>query len=107
MKRKLKARIEYAKFLQDTAREMAKEVQNLRSGDIKQTAEDLDDFVNKVSFQSKYFHINFIILVLYLYFYEPIVILMQVRTGALVSNEEILGFAKLFNDELTLDNISR
>ncbi|KAL1806242.1 hypothetical protein ACET3Z_029310 [Daucus carota] len=77
MKRKLKARIEYAKFLQDTAREMAKEVQNSRSGDIKQTAEDLDDFVNKV------------------------------RTGALVSNEEILGFAKLFNDELTLDNISR
>lgn len=77
MKRKLKARIEYAKFLQDTAREMAKEVQNSRSGDIKQTAEDLDDFVNKV------------------------------RTGALVSNEEILGFAKLFNDEFTLDNISR
>lgn len=52
MKRKLKARIEYAKFLQDTAREMAKEVQNLRSGDIKQTAEDLDDFVNKVRLQS-------------------------------------------------------
>lgn len=77
LKRKLKARIEYAKFLQDTAREMAKEVQNSRSGEIKQTAEDLDEFVNKV------------------------------RTGALVSNEEILGFAKLFNDELTLDNISR
>lgn len=52
MKRKLKARIEYAKFLQDTAREMAKEVQNSRSGDIKQTAEDLDDFVNKVRLQS-------------------------------------------------------
>lgn len=33
--------------------------------------------------------------------------LMQVRTGAGASNEEILGFAKLFNDELTLDNISR
>ncbi|XP_058768276.1 uncharacterized protein LOC131641999 [Vicia villosa] len=31
----------------------------------------------------------------------------QVRTGARVSNDEILGFAKLFNDELTLDNISR
>lgn len=31
----------------------------------------------------------------------------QVRTGAGVSNDEILGFAKLFNDELTLDNISR
>ena len=31
----------------------------------------------------------------------------QVRTGAGVSNDEILGFAKLFNDELTLDNVSR
>ncbi|GAU25262.1 hypothetical protein TSUD_17750 [Trifolium subterraneum] len=31
----------------------------------------------------------------------------QVRTGAQVSNGEILGFAKLFDDEFTLDNISR
>ncbi|XP_052203195.1 LOW QUALITY PROTEIN: uncharacterized protein LOC127808667 [Diospyros lotus] len=77
LKRKLNARIEYAKFLQDTVKEMAKEVQNSRSGEIKKTAEDLDEFMNKV------------------------------RKGALVSNEEILGFAKLFNDELTLDNISR
>ncbi|KAJ4830254.1 hypothetical protein Tsubulata_021217 [Turnera subulata] len=77
LKRKLNARIEYAKFLQDTVKEMAKEVQNSRSGEIKKTAEDLDEFINKV------------------------------RRGAGVSNEEILGFAKLFNDELTLDNISR
>ncbi|XP_024987171.1 mitochondrial proton/calcium exchanger protein-like [Cynara cardunculus var. scolymus] len=77
LKRKLNARIEYAKFLQDTVKEMAKEIQNSRSGEIKKTAEDLDEFLNKV------------------------------RTGAVVSNEEILGFAKLFNDELTLDNISR
>ncbi|XVE84391.1 hypothetical protein DITRI_Ditri17bG0008800 [Diplodiscus trichospermus] len=77
LKRKLHARIEYAKFLQDTVKEMAKEVQNSRSGEIKQTAEDLDEFLNRV------------------------------RRGAGVSNEEILGFAKLFNDELTLDNISR
>ncbi|KAL1360616.1 hypothetical protein HN51_006010 [Arachis hypogaea] len=77
LKRRLNARIEYAKFLQDTVKEMAKEVQHSRSGDIKKTAEDLDGFMNKV------------------------------RTGARVSNDEILGFAKLFNDELTLDNISR
>ncbi|KAL4561239.1 hypothetical protein LXL04_033402 [Taraxacum kok-saghyz] len=77
LKRRLNARIEYAKFLQDTVKEMAKEVQNTRSGEIKKTAEDLDEFLSKV------------------------------RTGALVDNEEILGFAKLFNDELTLDNISR
>lgn len=77
LKRKLNARIEYAKFLQDTVKEMANEVQRTRSGEAKQTAEDLDEFLNKV------------------------------RTGARVSNEEILNFAKLFNDELTLDNISR
>ncbi|XP_039848962.1 mitochondrial proton/calcium exchanger protein-like isoform X2 [Panicum virgatum] len=76
LKRKLKARMEYAKFLQDTAKEMAKEVQTSRSGDIKQTAEDLDEFMNKV------------------------------RRGERVSNDEILSFAKLFNDELTLDNMS-
>ena len=34
-------------------------------------------------------------------------IILQVRRGSIVSNDEILGFAKLFNDELTLDNISR
>ncbi|KAJ9558677.1 hypothetical protein OSB04_013291 [Centaurea solstitialis] len=49
LKRRLNARIEYAKFLQDTAREMAKEVQNTRSGEIKKTAEDLDDFLSKAS----------------------------------------------------------
>ncbi|CAK9141799.1 unnamed protein product [Ilex paraguariensis] len=56
---------------------MAKEVQTSQSGEIKKTAEDLDEFLNRV------------------------------RRGTDVSNEEILSFAKLFNDELTLDNISR
>ncbi|KAG6647517.1 mitochondrial proton/calcium exchanger protein-like isoform X1 [Carya illinoinensis] len=77
LKRRLNARLEYAKFLQDTVKEMAKEIQISRSGEIKKTAEDLDEFVNKL------------------------------RKGASCSNDEILGFAKLFNDELTLDNISR
>ncbi|KAG9142983.1 hypothetical protein Leryth_006245 [Lithospermum erythrorhizon] len=78
LKRKLNAKIEYAKFIQETVKEMAKEVQRSRSGSLKKTTEDLDEFLDRV------------------------------RTGAGVSNEEILGFAKLFNDELTLDNnISR
>ena len=47
MKRRLNARIEYAKFLQDTVKEMAKEVQSRRSGELKKTAEDLDDFLSK------------------------------------------------------------
>ncbi|KAI5075404.1 hypothetical protein GOP47_0009480 [Adiantum capillus-veneris] len=77
LKRKLNARIEYAKFLQDTVKEMAKEIKTTRSGEIQRTAEDLDQFMNKV------------------------------RRGEAVLNDDILGFAKLFNDELTLDNISR
>ncbi|PWA60951.1 LETM1-like, EF-hand domain pair [Artemisia annua] len=77
LKKKLNARIEYAKFLQETVQEMAREVQNSQSGDLKKTAKDLDEFMNKV------------------------------RHGERVSNDEILGFAKLFNNELTLDNISR
>nr|GFB04052.1 mitochondrial proton/calcium exchanger protein-like [Tanacetum cinerariifolium] len=70
MKRRLNARIKYAKFLEDTVKEMAKEVQSRRSGE----PQDLYDFLDKV------------------------------RT---VANDEILGFAKLFNDQLTLRNISR
>lgn len=77
MKKRLLARIEYAKFLQETVKEMAKEVQDTRSGETKKTAEDLDEFMDNV------------------------------RRGTPISNDEILGFAKLFNDELTLDNISR
>ncbi|XP_068665949.1 uncharacterized protein [Aristolochia californica] len=77
LKKRINARLEYAKFLQETAKEMAKEVQSSCGGETKKTAKDLEEFLSKV------------------------------RTGAYVSNEEILGFAKLFNDELTLDNISR
>ncbi|KAM0925969.1 hypothetical protein ACQ4PT_003837 [Festuca glaucescens] len=77
LKRKLKARMEYAKFLQDTVKEMAIEVKHTRSGKMKQRAEDIDQFINKV------------------------------RTGAYVDKGEILGLAKLFSDELTLENMSR
>ncbi|CAH1452108.1 unnamed protein product [Lactuca virosa] len=38
---------------------------------------------------------------------RKLVVFLKARTGVVVSNEEILGFAKLFNDELTLDNNSR
>lgn len=47
LKRKLHARIEYAKFLQDTVKEMAKEVKNSHNGENKSTAEDLDAFLSK------------------------------------------------------------
>nr|GEX89905.1 mitochondrial proton/calcium exchanger protein-like [Tanacetum cinerariifolium] len=74
MKRRLNARIEYANFLEDTVKEMTKEVQSRRTGE----PQDLDHFLDKV------------------------------RTGGgSVANDEILGFAKLFNDQLSLRNISR
>jgi LETM1 and EF-hand domain-containing protein 1 len=105
LKRRLNARIEYAKFLQDTVKEMAKEVKNSQSGETRKTAEDLDKFLNRVrslvSLSSLVFLLSFFCLTCMSF------IFIQVRTGALVSNDEILGFAKLFNDELTLDNISR
>ncbi|CAH1441107.1 unnamed protein product [Lactuca virosa] len=47
LKRKINARIEYVKFLQDTVKEMAKEIQNSRSGEVKKTTEDLDEFLSK------------------------------------------------------------
>ncbi|EFJ11458.1 hypothetical protein SELMODRAFT_41218, partial [Selaginella moellendorffii] len=78
LKKRLNARMEYARFLQETVEEMAKEVKTKsNSSDVQRTAEDLTEF------------------------------LVKVRTGRRVSNEDILAFAKFFNDELTLDNISR
>ena len=40
-------------------------------------------------------------------FGDVLLLCNQVRKGGHVPNEEILSFAKLFNDELTLDNINR
>ena len=54
MKRRLNARIEYAKFLQDTVKQMAEEIKTTRSGDVQRTAEDLDEFMNKAISCLKY-----------------------------------------------------
>jgi hypothetical protein len=60
--------MEYAKFLQETAKEMAKEVQTSRSGEMKQTAEDLDDFLSKVFVLSILSQLEEWFLVMYLFF---------------------------------------
>ena len=52
-------------------KEMAKEIQNSRSGEIKKTAEDLDEFMNKVSYLFMYV-LNFLILPLLLSFFSLI-----------------------------------
>ena len=78
LKSQLTAKLELAKFLQDTTEEMAKSlIASNRSGDVQATAAELYDFMKRV------------------------------RSGARVSNDDIKRFAKLFNDELTLDSVDR
>lgn len=85
---------------------MAKEVQNSRSGETKRTAEDLVEFFNRVRSYLTIFCIHFLLFPL-LNFENRYLCIFQVRKGSGAPNEEIIGFAKLFNDDLTLDNISR
>lgn len=77
MKRRISARLEVARFLQDTVAEMASDMTAQRSGDTKTSAAELYQFMKRV------------------------------RAGDAVAPSELLKFAKLFNDELTLDNLER
>jgi len=78
LKAQLTAKLELAKFLQDTTEEMAKSLlASNRPGDVQATAAELQEFMKRV------------------------------RSGARVRNEDIKRFAKLFNDELTLDSVER
>ena len=77
MKRRIGARLEVAKFLQDTVAEMAGDMTAHRSGDTRTSAAELYEFMQRV------------------------------RAGENVHTSELLKFAKLFNDELTLDNLER
>lgn len=77
LKRRLGLRLELARFLQDTVAEMAQDISRRKGGEKSVTARDLYDFVKKV------------------------------RSGEHVSNSDIVKFAKLFNDELTLENLER
>ncbi|XP_071515610.1 mitochondrial proton/calcium exchanger protein isoform X2 [Panulirus ornatus] len=74
MKKRLKVKLEMAKFLQQTLDSMAVQAKGHRS-------ESAKEFVK---------------------FFEKIT-----KTGDPVSNEEILKFSKLFEDEITLDSLSR
>mmetsp|Transcript_43719 Transcript_43719/g.139340 ORF Transcript_43719/g.139340 Transcript_43719/m.139340 type:complete len:749 (+) Transcript_43719:147-2393(+) len=77
LKKRVVAKIEVARFLQDTVEEMAKDIKKNRSGDAVVSAKELTSFITRV------------------------------RSGGYVSNADIVRFAKLFNDELTLDNLER
>lgn len=77
MKRRIGARLEVARFLQDTVAEMASDMTTQRSGETRTSAAELYDFMKRV------------------------------RAGDPVAPSDLLKFAKLFNDELTLDNLER
>lgn len=77
MKKRVAARLEIARFLQDTVAEMAGDMTAHRSGDTRTSAAELYGFMQRV------------------------------RAGENVDTSELLKFAKLFNDELTLDNLER
>lgn len=77
MKRRIGARLEVARFLQDTVAEMASDMRTSASGEKQTSAAELYEFMKRV------------------------------RAGESVAPSELLKFAKLFNDELTLDNLER
>lgn len=77
LRRKLRARLELAKFLQDTVLLMAVDFKKNKNAETVATAQDLHKFIT------------------------------DIREGHPVTNEDIVRFAKLFKDELTLDSIDR
>lgn len=77
LKKRVGAKLEVAKFLQDTVSEMAKDMRTSKTGAAQASAADLYQFMKRV------------------------------RAGESVNNYEITRFAQLFNDELTLDNLER
>ncbi|KAI8468150.1 MAG: LETM1-domain-containing protein [Monoraphidium minutum] len=77
VKPRLVVKLEVERFLQDTMAEMAKEIKSKRTGEVSASADELFQFINKV------------------------------RAGAAVDAGELVKFARLFNDELTLDRLDR
>ena len=77
MRRQLKAKLEYAKFLQKTLDEMSPADKEVRS----QSASDFVKFYQEVKNQG--------------------------AIDSQVTNKDILKFSKLFEDEITLDNMTR
>ena len=79
LKRRVKAKLEVARFLQDTVAELAKDMKNSSrsSGSTQASAAELYAFMKRV------------------------------RGGEPVSAAEVTRFASLFSDELTLDNLDR
>ena len=98
LKSQLKAKIELAKFLQDTTEEMAKMLSSKRTGDV-QVCPEYVPYLCTSSLQANSAHQATAA--------ELYDFMKRVRSGARVSNDDIKRFAKLFNDEITLDSVDR
>ncbi|CAL8464272.1 g3807 [Coccomyxa elongata] len=77
LKKRVGVKLEVARFLQDTVSEMAKQMKSSKTGETQASAAELYAFMKRV------------------------------RAGEPVSQYDIVKFAQLFNDELTLDNLER
>uniref|UniRef100_A0A7S3G7J0 Mitochondrial proton/calcium exchanger protein n=1 Tax=Palpitomonas bilix TaxID=652834 RepID=A0A7S3G7J0_9EUKA len=77
LKRELRLRLELARFLQETLESMADSIAKENDGSLRDTAAEFTTFMENV------------------------------RNGQKVSNEDILRFSKLFDDEIALDTLPR
>ncbi|KAL9643442.1 hypothetical protein ABK040_010057 [Willaertia magna] len=75
--KEVKAKVELAKFLQDTVELMVQDLRGSESAETVANAEEMFKFMERI------------------------------RNGEHISNDDIVKFAKLFKDEITLDHMSR
>nr|XP_021143626.1 LETM1 and EF-hand domain-containing protein 1, mitochondrial [Columba livia] len=113
LKKELRVKLELAKFLQDTIEEMALKNKAAKGNVTKDFSKFFVKILNNVfSLPTKKYYI-FLICAMETHLLIPfhslcVCFLLQIReTGERPSNEEILRFSKLFEDELTLDNLTR
>ncbi|GMH33776.1 hypothetical protein BSKO_01610 [Bryopsis sp. KO-2023] len=77
LKKRLAVKLEVARFLQDTVAVMARDLKKKRTGETQASAAELYQFMK------------------------------EIRGGKPVDSTDIIRFAQLFNDEMTLDNLER
>ncbi|CAD7705180.1 unnamed protein product [Ostreobium quekettii] len=77
LKKRVAAKLEVARFLQDAVALMARDLRQKRTGEVQASAAELYQFMKNI------------------------------RKGEPVDNNDIVRFGQLFNDELTLDNLDR
>lgn len=75
--KEVKAKVDLAKFLQDTVELMVQDLRSSEKLETVQQSEELNTFIQKI------------------------------RNGETCSNDDIVKFAKLFKDEITMDHMSR